>query len=206
MNTQPVTPRPYRLGKRAAAAQRTTDAIVDAALAFIPARSWEDLTIGEIADRAGVTERTVLRHFSTKDDVARACSARAIEQVRAQRRGAPGTSLDDAVTELVAHYEERGDTALWLLDHARRVPVLAEAAADGSAMHEDWVRGVFGEPVRALGLDAPERRQRMAALSAATDVHTWHILRRRSGLTRRDTEAALRTMCAALLRPEGADR
>lgn len=206
MNSATATTRPYRLGKRAAAARRTTDAIVEAAISFVPARSWEDLTIGEIADRAGVTERTVLRHFATKDDIARACSARAIEQVRAQRRGAPGTSLDAAVAELVAHYEERGETALWLLDHARRVPVLAEAAADGSAMHEDWVRGVFGEPVRALGLSAPERRRRIAALSAATDVHTWDILRHRSGLSRRDTEAALRTMCAALLRRDGDDR
>lgn len=196
----PATSRPYRLGRRADGVRRTTEAIVTAALSFVPDRAWEDVTIAEVAARAGVTERTVLRHFATKDDLARACMARGQAEVRAERPGAPGTSLEDAIAELVAHYEERGDVALWLLDHARRSDVLAAAAAEGSALHTAWVDGVFGGPLGPLGLPAAERRRRLAALNAATDVHAWNVLRRRCGLSRRDTEAALRATCAGLLR------
>lgn len=199
-----ASPRPYRLGRRADGVRRTTASIVAAALSFVPGRAWDEVTIAEVADRAGVTERTVLRHFATKDDLARACMARGQEEVRAERPGAPGTSLEDAVAELVAHYEERGDIALWLLDHARRSDVLAEAAAAGSALHDAWAGRVFGEALASLGLPAAERRRRLAALCAATDVHAWDVLRHRCGLSRRDTEAALRTTCAGLLGAGGA--
>jgi AcrR family transcriptional regulator len=190
--------RPYRMTRRAALAQRTHDAVLDAAVAAIPGRPWAELTVEEIAVRAGVSARTVLRRFGSKDGLARAAAERAREEVRAGRpAGAPG-DLHATIAELGEHYERWADVALWLLDEGRRAPVLAEAARDGERLHEDWVRRAFAPQLAALPA-GPARRRALAALAAATDVHVWDLLRRRSGLSRRDAEAAVRDLCSGAL-------
>lgn len=66
-------------------------------------------------------------------------------------------------------------------------------------MHEDWVRRVFAPQLEAHPARSARRRLLTAALGAVTDVHTWELLRLRSRLSRRETEAALRELCAGLL-------
>jgi len=47
----------------------TRDALRDAALAMFNERGFADVTVAEIAQAAGVTERTFFRHFPTKEAV-----------------------------------------------------------------------------------------------------------------------------------------
>jgi AcrR family transcriptional regulator len=49
--------------------QATRRALRDAALAMFAERGFTDVTVGEIADAVGVTERTFYRHFATKEAV-----------------------------------------------------------------------------------------------------------------------------------------
>lgn len=191
--------RAYDMTQRAEAAERTHLAIIDATLSFIPQRTWEELTIEEVAERAGVSVRTVLRRFGSKDGLAQATAERARELIAEQRRGDRPGDLDATIAELVEHYERWGENALWLLGNGRTVPVLAQVAAEGTRMHEDWVRRVFAPQLEAHPARSARRRRLTAALGAVTDVHTWELLRRRSGLSRRETETALRELCAGLL-------
>jgi AcrR family transcriptional regulator len=196
----PATRRAYDMTQRGESAERTRLAIVDAALSFIPQRMWEELTIEEIAMRAGVSVRTVLRRFGSKDGLVEAAAERARELVADQRRGDRPGDLDSSIAELVEHYERWGDNAMWLLDHRRSVPVLEQVAVDGTRLHEDWVRRVFAPQLAAHPARSALRRRLAAALGAVTDVHTWEMLRRRSGLSRDETETALRELCAGVLR------
>jgi AcrR family transcriptional regulator len=184
--------------RRAAAAQRTHDAVLDAAVAAIPGRPWAEVTVEEIAAQAGVSARTVLRRFGSKDGLARAAAERARAQVRAGRPAAAPGDLHAAVAELGAHYEQWADVALWLLDEGRRAPVIAEAAREAERLHADWVRRAFAPQLAARPAGAPRRRA-LAALGTATDVQAWVLLRRRSGLSRREAEAAMRALCAGAL-------
>lgn len=194
------TRRAYDMTQRAQAAERTHAAIIDATLSFIPERTWDELTIEEIAERAGVSVRTVLRRFGSKDGLVEATAGRARVLIAEQRRGDRPGDLEATIAELVEHYERWGGNALWLLDHSRTVPVLAKVAAEGTLLHEEWVRQVFAPQLAAHPARSARRRRLTAALGAVTDVHTWELLRRRSGLSRGETEIALRELCAGVLR------
>lgn len=63
----PVT-REYDNSTRRELAGATRNRIVDAAVELMraaPIRNWEGITIGAVAERAGVSERTVYRHFGS---------------------------------------------------------------------------------------------------------------------------------------------
>lgn len=191
--------RGYVMVERAAAAQRTLAAVEEATLSLIPDRSWDEITLEEVARRAGVSVRTVLRRFGSKAGLGRAVAEHARRQVQAGRPAdAPG-DVPAAIRELVAHYEEWGPRALWVLREGRRSPIIAAAAADGSRLHEDWVARAFAPQLQSITGGDASRRRAHAGLSAATDVHTWQLLRERSGLSVRETEAVLAAMCSGLL-------
>lgn len=59
----------------------TRDRIVEAALALMEAGDEEALTLARVADTAGVTERTLYRHFETRDALITAVWARVNESL-----------------------------------------------------------------------------------------------------------------------------
>lgn len=67
-----MTPRAYRLGKRAAAAEDTRRRILDAARELIVDGGYHPVSVEEVAQRAGTSRPTVYRHFGSKGDLAEA--------------------------------------------------------------------------------------------------------------------------------------
>src|SRR5689334_17529791 len=51
---------------------QTRERILDAAMASIPKEGIEGLTIAQVAKDAGITDRTVYRHFHTREDLLKA--------------------------------------------------------------------------------------------------------------------------------------
>jgi hypothetical protein len=93
-------------------------------------------------------------------------------------------------------YEHAGEAVIRFLALESRVPSLAPILAFGRAGHHSWVERTF--PAALAGLAGPERELRLLLLICATDVYTWHLLRRGQGLTRRGTAAAISELVEAL--------
>ena len=74
-------------------------------------------TIGlaDVAQRAGVTVRTVLRHFGSRDGLFEALISFAREQV-IQERETPVGDTARATHTIVGHYELRGDLVMRMLE------------------------------------------------------------------------------------------
>lgn len=189
--------RPYRQSARAAAAARTAERILDAAVEAF----WEEparrLSLDEVARRAGVATQTVIRRFGGRDGLMAAAAEREQARVAEHRDAAPSGDHAAAVAVLVDHYEEYGDRVLRLLAEEHRSPAVAEVAAGGRAYHERWCERVFAA---ALEQAPADRRVRLRAqLVAACDVYTWKVLRRDLRLDRRDAEAAIAEAVEALV-------
>jgi hypothetical protein len=93
------------------------------------------------------------------------------------------------IDNLVEHYERMGVTALRLLAEEEVSPSIATLTQAGRAYHRDWCARVFAPQLAALA--GVERDRRLAQLVAVCDVYTWKLLRRDSGLSRRQTTTAL---------------
>ena len=58
--------RPYRMAARADAAQATAARLLDAAVTRFTDTAYEDVSLEEIAQAAGVTKRTLLRRYGSR--------------------------------------------------------------------------------------------------------------------------------------------
>jgi AcrR family transcriptional regulator len=187
--------RPYRMRARAEATAETGRRILRAVLALHTERFHDQITLEDIAERAGVTVQTVLRRFGSREGLIEAAGNYAETEVLRQRAEAPIGDVAGAVENLLDHYEEWGQVALRLLAQEHRVPQLRAFADRGRAGHYAWVDRAFSPY-----LTGPSRRLRQAKLITLTDVYVWKLLRLDLGLDRTETASALRDMVSAVVR------
>jgi AcrR family transcriptional regulator len=194
MKSEP--PRQYRQKARAAAAERTRRAIMRAAVTLWREKDWEQVTLGAIAERAGVTVQTVLRRFGSKDGVVDACLAERASGVEEVRDRAQVGDPRSAIAALLAHYERDGDAVLRTLDIEARSPAARRIVEHGRAEHRAWCARVF-----APHLPSPRAgsyRARLDAFVAASDIYVWKLLRRDLGRTRKQTSDAFAALLGGL--------
>ncbi len=189
--------RPYTQTRRADATERTRRAILDAAQELFRADPGLDPSLEAIAARAGVSARTVIRQFGSKEGLLEAAIEAGVEASQTTRHAEPG-DVDGAVRAIVGHYEAMGDEVVRWLALAERLPFVRRVTESGTESHHAWVEEVFAPDLE--GLPRGERRARRAALATATDVYVWHLLRRREGLGREATRSAMLRMVEAARR------
>jgi AcrR family transcriptional regulator len=184
--------RTYKQTRRADATERTRAAILAAAQAAFRADPGGDFSLESVASRAAVSTRTVIRQFGSKEGLMKAAIEAGMVESATDRRVEPG-DVEAAVRKLAGHYEADGDEVIGWLALAERLPHVRRITERGTEMHVEWVEAVFAPDLE--GLPRPARRARVAAIATALDVYTWHLLRRREGLGREATRAAI---CALL--------
>ena len=146
-----------------------------------------------MAAAAGVTVQTLLRRFGSKDKLFAAAARERSEEIRAEREA--GHAGD--VSHLVKHYERWGDEQLQLIAHEARTPAIRTVTDAARKYHRDWVARAYRHHLQAL--PTAIRRQRLAQLTAVTDLAVWGLLRRELGLSPRQTETAMKELVAACL-------
>jgi AcrR family transcriptional regulator len=200
--TMDTKKRSYEMRARKQATAATYDALVQAAIDSVIAERSLASTLGAIADRAGVTVKTVLRHLGSREAVIEAAWSRLHHDVLAERIAAPGDH-ERALAVLIEHYERRGHTVLGLLaeeDDDPRARLLCDAGRTG---HRSWVQEVFGA---GLPVEPVERSRLIDALVVATDVYSWKLLRRDRGLTVDEVRDRMLLMTNAVLTVSAASR
>ncbi|MFL6157395.1 MAG: TetR/AcrR family transcriptional regulator [Marmoricola sp.] len=190
------TTRTYTQTARAAAAEETRLRILRAAFELQTERLTSEISLDDVAVRAGVSVQTVLRRFGSRAGLIEQSIANVNEEILEERR-APRGDVPAAVRVLVDHYELRGDFALLMLAQESTYEHIRQMASAGKDTHREWVRDVFEPYLGARSGAAAEELTDL--LVVATDVYAWKLLRRDRGLSRRDTERRLNTLVAAVL-------
>ena len=188
--------RSYRMRARAEAAAETGRRILEAVIELHRERFFDQVSLEDVAERAGVTVQTVIRRFGSKEGLIEAAAEEGKRQVMRQRNQAPIGDIEGAVKNLMDHYEEWGDSALRLLAQEERVAAFRAVTDAGRALHYEWVERTFAPLLAERAGTA--RRRLLAELIAICDVYFWKILRRDLGLSREQTELAIRETILAL--------
>jgi TetR/AcrR family transcriptional regulator, regulator of autoinduction and epiphytic fitness len=186
---------------RTVRAERTRQALVEALLALLSEGRLRP-TAAEIAERAGVSERSVFQHFSDREALLEAVAREQYERVMPTIRPVDAslslaTRIDEFVAQRTTLYERASGV--------RRAALLMEPESDVVAGWLTTVRRagaaeverVFRREIEATPAD--EREPLRAALVAACAWGTFEALRFHQGLSVSRTRGALRTMVARLL-------
>lgn len=189
--------RTYTMTSRARAVEETRRRILAASAELHGERLVADIGLDDIADRAGVSVQTLLRHFGSRSGLVEASIRHARAEVEAERRSPVG-DVGAAVRTIVDHYERRGDAVLVMLAQERHEELMRQVTEDGRRLHRAWVAEVFAPYLPGSG----DAEALIDLLVVATDVYTWKLLRRDRGLSRDLTENRIHRLVTTLL---GAD-
>jgi AcrR family transcriptional regulator len=190
--SQAVTSRRYRLGRRAVSATANGESILASARRLFGEFRYDQVSLDDVAAQAGVTERTVVRRFGSKESLFGAVGAERAASIRRARDEVPAGDIPEAVRLLVGTYEDWGDEVLHLLSQEHGLAGVTNNVEAGRRYHAAWVEGAFSP---LLGeLPPAVRRRRLGQLVAVTDIYYWKVLRRDVGLSRAEVEASLREL------------
>lgn len=181
---------------RADAAERTGLRIMDAAIALWREKAYDELTLHDVATRAGVSLSTVMRRFGSKEGLAEAVLASDRVGTQRHRDAVAVGDVDGAVTMIVDDYEANGDAVIRMLTLEERIDVVRRVVEAGRTAHGEWVARVF-RPL--LTRSRVQRGRQTLQLVVATDVYTWKLLRRDRSLSSTEVRAVMTGMCRAIL-------
>src|ERR1700722_15852544 len=106
------------------------DRLAQAAFDLFNERGYEQTTIDDIAERAGLGRATFFRHYRTKEDVIFPDHDQLLEQVHGRLRLAGHSTalvaVCDAVRLVLLHYLEEGDLARQRYALTSTVPALRD--------------------------------------------------------------------------------
>jgi AcrR family transcriptional regulator len=201
MNTAPDLDEP--IDGRTARAVRTRDAIVDACLGLIDEGDMRP-TGPRIAERAGVSVRSVFQHFDDLETLFAAVGSRV-----AVRMTSAVTAIDPAdpvAARVDAFVAQRSKVLEGLTPVMRAAFVYAASSAvimrqfsDGQEMFRRQVRDVFAGELAA----APEPDRLSDALVVASSWPTWDNWRTREERSFADASASMRWTVQAALAAAG---
>lgn len=186
---------------RTARTQRTREAIVDSLLALM-SEGIASPSATQIAERAGISKRSIFVHYATLEDLyadlAERGTAMVLERVWVIDADLP---LEERIEQVCA---QRADIheSIGPLRRAAAVRVATSAtAADSQRFARDASRvqlsRVFAAELACF--DAAERSRREAALDAVVSGEAWDLWRTIHGLGVEDATATMRSALAALL-------
>ncbi|MFJ4846518.1 TetR/AcrR family transcriptional regulator [Streptomyces sp. NPDC088733] len=195
--------RTYEMKARAESTAQTRRRIMRSAFELANETKSLEIVVADVAARAGVSVRTVLRHFGSRDGLFEAVTAYVKDEVR-EERAAPVGDVATAVEVLFDHYELRGEMVLRLLGEEAADPRVRSVTDQGRLLHRAWVEQVFAPQLARRG-DA-DRELVTDLLTVATDVYTWKLLCRDRGLDRQQAQQRVRFMIDAVLGTVGEER
>jgi len=186
---------------RSARSQRTRLAVVDALLDLLRAGNPRP-TAKEIAERAGVSLRSVYVHFDDLDDLFGAATRRQIELVAPLLVVVPatGTIAERAETMMRARaeiFEELGPIRRAAELQEPFSPALARNLQDIRAAGRADLERVFANELERLPED--DRRRRTGVLDVLCGSATWDQLRHNQGLDKAAARAAVVEATISLL-------
>lgn len=168
-------PRPYSMGKRAKAKDRVRRRIERALIRLLASRPYDIVTMAHVAREAGVSARTIQRHFGSKDQVLAAALRFPAAALAEEMSGRPapesaGQAIGHLVDALFAIYN-RHRPELWAAyTRSAQVPELMRAQNVAIAAWLTAVERLFSRWPDVWEIDPLTAKR---AIIAFTSYPTW---------------------------------
>lgn len=189
--------RPYQMSKRAESAAQTERSIFSVTVALWQERPLGDITLEDIAERAGVSTRTIIRRYGSKEGLFETCVKQNASDMDNNRDQATVGDIEDIIHCLLTDYEIHGDAMVRTLAAEEQLDVAKRVLQSGRELHREWCKRMFApllpEP------QAATYEQELIAFIAATDLYLWKLLRRDLGHSFSDTRRTFMRLVNGLI-------
>ncbi|MGX4694543.1 TetR/AcrR family transcriptional regulator [Streptomyces sp. JNUCC 63] len=153
--------------------------LADAAFALFDERGYEQTTVDDIAERAGVGRTTFFRHYRSKEEVIFPDHDRLLELIRDRLATSSHhtalVAVSDAVRLVLLHYVDEGDLARRRYALTSKVAALRDREIASVARYQRLFREFIADWMGDSTKSASLRAELMAA--AVVAAHN-HVLRR----------------------------
>jgi AcrR family transcriptional regulator len=155
------------------------DRLRQAAFALFDERGYEQTTIDDVTERAGLGRTTFFRYYRSKEDVIFPDHDRLLEMIRdrllTSGHGTALAAVSEAVRLVLLHYLDEGDLARRRYALTSTVAVLRDREIASVARYQRLFREFISDRMTGQGESAALRAELMAA--AVVAAHN-HVLRR----------------------------
>ena len=187
------------------------DRLAEAAFALFDERGYEQTTVDDITERAGLGRTTFFRHYRSKEDVIFPDHDRLLKQIRdrlaTSNHSTALAAVSDAVRLVLLHYLDEGDLARRRYALTSTVPALRDREIASVARYQrlfrEFISDWMGDPAEPASL----RAELMAAAVVAAHNHVlrrW--LRAESPEPVREIDEAMRQVIDLFAAPASPDR
>ena len=153
--------------------------LAESAFELFDERGYEQTTVDDITERAGLGRTTFFRHYRSKDDVIFPDHDRLLDHIsdrlRTSSHGTALVAVSDAVRLVLLHYIDEGDLARRRYALTSTVPALRDREIASVARYQRMFREFISSWMAATTEPDPLRAELMAA--AVVSAHN-HVLRR----------------------------
>lgn len=195
-----MTPQAVEVDGRRLRREQNRESVIDALVALFDEGNYAPST-AQIAERAGISPRSLFRYFDDVDDLNRAAIERQLATIGPLRDPGVGPAAPTAekiealVAARVRMHEAAGGAARAARVSAHRHPVIAAQLDEARR----YLRRQIG---RLFERELADRPSALAVLDALCSFETYELLRHSNGLSTARTEAALVEAMTTLLQPE----
>src|SRR5271168_1360143 len=134
--------RSYTMRARSESTTKTRERILDAVIALSEERLSLEIVLADVAERAGVSVQSVLRHFGSRQHLFEQAQTCRVAQVRA-KRATPVGDAPSAVRTIVAFYDRLGEWSLRLQAQEHSDELSRQTVELGRRVHREWVEQAF---------------------------------------------------------------
>jgi AcrR family transcriptional regulator len=191
-----------RIDGRSARGERTRTAVATALLALLE-EGYLRPTSAEVAERAGVSLRSVFQHFEDMESLYAAVAEAQMERLgHFISQQAPKGTLGSRLTAFV----ERRSQLLETVTPVRRAAILQEPFSQALARRLRWAHDIARDELERTfapelaTLPAGKRADAVWALDVATNWSAWDTSRRMNGLSIAQSKRVMERMIVALLK------
>ena len=182
--------------------EQNRDTVIDALVSLFEEGEYQPSS-AEIAERAGLSSRSLFRYFDDIDDLHRAAidrqltAARPILDIGVGPDAPTGVKIEHLVAARMRLFDQIAPAARAARVCAPRHPVFAEQVRHSRSYLRHQIRRLFATELEG------ERAALLPALDALCSFETYELMRGDQGLSRAKTVAALTGALTALLDPPG---
>ena len=182
--------------------EQNREAVIDALVDLFEEGRYQP-SVAEIAERAGLSTRSLFRYFDDTDDLNHAAierkltEARPLLEVGIEPEAPTAEKIRHLVAARVKLHESTAPAARATRASAHRHPVVAAQLHDGRSYLCRQIERLFANELRGV------RATLLPAVDALCSFETYELLRREHGLSKAKVTDALVTAVTALLDPLG---